>query len=343
MPVSRKNKRRCPISARAVLEKADIPALLVTNLVNLRYLSGLTLSAGYGLVSPGGITLFLDDRYLETGRHAAYAGLSVQPIKLFERYVSRLKGCAAESDSLTVAALQKLQEKLPDVRFLPSVGAIEYWRRSKSADELRRVRKACRMTKKMLRQVPGMLRAGVTEKEIAWNLTLLAHEYGADSMAFDTIVGFGTNTALPHHRPTDRVLAAGDLVQIDVGVVYQDYCSDYSRVFFTAAPTVDQKKAYTSLLKAKREVTARIRPGVTVGSLDAHARKILARDGYEKEFCHALGHGVGLEIHEGVVLSTRMAETPLLPGEVITIEPGLYFPGKWGMRVEDTEVVPFSR
>ena len=178
------------------------------------------------------------------------------------------------------------------MRFLPSVGAIEYWRRSKSADELRRVRKACRMTKKMLRQVPGMLRAGVTEKEIARNLTLLAHEYGADSMAFDTIVGSERTRPC---RITVRQIAYW---QPETG---PDRCRGcvsgllqrLQPVFFTAAPTADQKKSVYVSAKAKREVTARIRPSVTVGSLDAHARKILARDGYEKEFCHALGAGGG--------------------------------------------------
>jgi Xaa-Pro aminopeptidase len=158
-------------------------------------------------------------------------------------------------------------------------------------------------------------------------------------MAFPTIVGFGENTAFPHHHPTTRRLKRGDIVQIDLGVKAGGYCSDYSRVFFTAKPTAEQRKALLALKRAKAAAEQLIRVGMENRVLDLKAREVLASFGIEKAFTHALGHGVGLEIHEGLSISKKAKRKKLLKNEVITIEPGVYFPGKWGMRVEDTIVV----
>ncbi|MBP9773463.1 MAG: aminopeptidase P family protein [Candidatus Peribacteraceae bacterium] len=339
MTVSRKSKRSNPISASKVLKRSHISALLVTNLINIRYLSGLKVSVGYGLITSSGITVFVDDRYVENARKSALPGVRVVHSEELKKHLLRLRSCAVEGETLTLSEWNKLRKKYPKVRWKESVNAIEFWRRSKSEHELKSIMTACKITKTMLAKVPKLLQLGVSEKEIAWKLCAMAHELGAEGMAFETIVGFGTNTASPHHRPTDRTFIPGDLVQVDVGVHYNGYCSDYSRVYFTADPTPEQKKAHTSLLRVKNAVTKLVAPGVTVSALDRFARRELEKDGYEKEFCHALGHGVGLEIHEGVVLTKRMPKTALLQNEVITIEPGLYFPGKWGMRIEDTVIV----
>jgi Xaa-Pro aminopeptidase len=166
-----------------------------------------------------------------------------------------------------------------------------------------------------------------------------ALELGADGLAFDPIVAFGTHTSSPHHHPTSRALQKGHLVQIDVGAKVKGYCGDMSEVYFTAKPTALQKKVYDTLTEAKNKAMRSVKAGVTTHALDRIARDVLKRDGFDAYFTHALGHGVGLDIHEGVTLSQKAPAQTLLAGEVITIEPGVYFDGKWGMRVEDMIVV----
>lgn len=199
------------------------------------------------------------------------------------------------------------------------------------------------MTRTILTRVPSLLKRGVTEKNLAWQIRILAHESGADDMAFDTIVAFGEHTSRPHHRPTDRKLVRGDIVQIDMGVRVKGYCSDMSRVYFTGKKTPEQSAAFSALRDVVAQCKMRCRAGARNRSLDAYARAVLKRHGFGPEFTHGLGHGVGLDIHEGISLSRRAPPMTLRAGEVVTIEPGLYFPGKWGMRLEDTVLVGADR
>lgn len=184
-----------------------------------------------------------------------------------------------------------------------------------------------------------MLRVGTSERELAQKIDALSARLGAERMAFDTIVAFGSNTSHPHHHPTRRTLTSTDIVQIDMGVKVDGYCSDYSRVFWMGQKTPEQKIAYKALLEAKKSAEKSIAVGVSNRALDQIARTVLLRYGYDAEFCHSLGHGLGLDIHEAPTLSTKAPLLRLLKNEVITIEPGLYFEGAWGMRVEDTIVV----
>jgi len=179
----------------------------------------------------------------------------------------------------------------------------------------------------------------MSEIDLARRIESECLKRGADGMAFETIVGFAENTSQPHHRPTTRKFALGDIVQIDMGARYDGYCSDYSRVFATGKLDDKERKALKALKKAKKSVEKMIQPGVSTHALDAQARTVLKENGYDEEFCHALGHGLGLEIHEGVTISTKRPNQILKSGDVITIEPGLYFPGEFGMRIEDTHVV----
>lgn len=179
----------------------------------------------------------------------------------------------------------------------------------------------------------------MSELELAWEIRSQAAKLGAHELAFESIVAFGKNTSSPHHHPTHTAFKKGDIVQIDMGVKIGGYCSDYSRVFFTSDPTPAQMKAMKALLEAKKAAEAIIKPGIDVRTLDRASRHVLRRHGYTSEFCHSLGHGLGLEIHEGVILSQKSKKTLLRKNEVITIEPGLYFEGEWGMRVEDTVIV----
>ncbi len=310
------------------------PPLLVTDLVNIRYLTGIPLSAGSVLVRQTRSMLFVDDRYLE---HAGYGrrGMRVRHIRELPHVLGRIRRCGFEVEHVTVAQHDSWKKKFPRTRLVPCKDVIEYLRRQQRPDELSSLRRAEHITEELLRRIPVALRARPTERGLAWKLRLWAHEGGADSLAFEPIVAFGSHTSRPHHYPTERRLRGGDLVQVDVGAKYRGYCADRSAVYFTGEPTDAQRKVHTALQEALNVTKAAVRVGVTNRALDRLARRVLRRHGFEREFCHALGHGVGLDIHEGVTLSEKAPLTKLLHGEVIAIEPGLYFPGKFGMRLEE--------
>ncbi len=322
-----------------LLKKACTKALLVTDLTNILYLTGLSVSAGCILVTGKGYSLFLDSRYLESAKKIQSKGLKICPIDTLQNALENLKNVGIESDNVTLSRMNRWKRKFKNTKFVQTVGIIEEFRRSKSPDELRRIKRACAITQSVLRLIPRFLKPGITEKDLAWILELECRKRGGSGMAFESIVAFGEHTAVPHHHPTDRKLRKGDLVQIDVGTKFAGYCSDYSRVYFTAKPTADQKRAMTALKKASAAAMNILKPGVTNRALDACARSVLKSYGYDKEFSHALGHGVGLDIHEGVTLSSRAPTQKIKKNEVITIEPGLYFEGRWGMRIEETIVV----
>ena len=191
----------------------------------------------------------------------------------------------------------------------------------------------------MIRRVPRALRAGVTERSVAWKLQEWALELGAEGLSFDPIVAFGTHTSRPHHHPTNRTFSKGHIVQIDVGARYKGYCADQSMVFFTGKPTSLQQRVYDAVLDAKEAAMKAVCAGVETGDLDALAFDVLKEHGFAKYFCHALGHGVGLEVHEGVSLSSSGKSQKLLTNEIVTIEPGVYLPGKFGIRLEEEVIV----
>jgi Xaa-Pro aminopeptidase len=328
-------------SRRSRLQKLLPHALLVSNLTNIRYLTDIQVSSGLLLVTKKSAVLFVDARYAEMASKSAERGLKVtEPSKLSE-ILAPYNIIGFESEDVTVARLDRWKTQLKNKKFVQTKGLVEGLRRAKEPSELRSIQQACAITKSALAGVTSMLRFGMTERELAYELWRCCMEHGATGMAFETIVGFGENTARPHHHPTNRTLQRGDIVQVDMGANVEGYCSDYSRVYFTAPKTTQQTKAYRALKEAKKAAEKLVKVGALTNALDLEARRVLQRHGYDhdKEFSHCLGHGLGLEIHEGVRLSARGTPSKLLRNEVITIEPGLYFEGKWGMRIEDTIVV----
>lgn len=308
--------------------------LLVTNQTNVRYLTGIDMSAGAVLLRRGSTLLFVDDRYIERARDAC-RGIRVRHIRELSDVMRRIRRCSFEADHVTVHQRDSWKKRFPKTRFIPRTGIIEHERRQKRPEEIRALRRAERMTEEMLRRVPHTLRGTITERELAWKLQLWAHDLGADGLAFDPIVAFGVNTSRPHHSPTNRRLRKGDLVQVDVGAKFQGYCADRSAVYFTREPTTEQGNVLAALREALHVTKKEVQRGVSNRALDRLARRVLKRHGFDKEFCHALGHGVGLDIHEGVTLSLKAPLTKLLRNEVVTLEPGLYFPWKFGMRLEE--------
>ncbi len=315
--------------------------LLVSNLINIHYLSGVNLTDGLLLVRERKRTmlLFVDSRYTEKAADEAVRGIRVIHGNELPKYLKRFKRVRFEADDMTVARLQRWKKQFRGLKFLPSEGVVEEWRRAKTKDEVRATLKACRITDRVLSAVPRKIRIGMSEKELGWEIEKRSRSLGADAMAFETIVAFGPSTSRPHHRPTDRKLHKGDLIQIDMGVKVAGYCSDCSRIFFTAKPTTEQKKVFDLLLAIVKETTKMAKTGASNRALDRYARKVLKKFGWDKFFLHSLGHGVGLEIHEGLNISARAKSTRLKKNEIVTTEPGVYFEGKWGMRIEDTVLV----
>jgi Xaa-Pro aminopeptidase len=322
-----------------ILALTEAPAMLVSNLTNIRFLTGVPLSSGVLLVDRKRMTLFTDGRYLEMASQKAYRGITLANVADLEHAMRSVRSCAVEQSDLTLDRFIRWKRNFKNTKFVQTSCLIEGFRRSKDSDEIHAFRRAQRITREIMRRVPGLLRRPMREIDVAWQIQAWAHELGADGMAFDSIVAFGTHTSRPHHRPTTRLLRKGHIVQIDCGARYGGYCADQSAVFFTGKPTPLQRRVYAAVCEAKDAAIAAIKPGVTVRTLDSVSRTVLKRYGLEQYFCHALGHGVGLEIHEGVTLSQKAKDVPLLKNEIITIEPGVYIPGRFGMRVEEEIVV----
>lgn len=323
-----------PRTPGELLRAAKIPAFLISDLVDIRYLTGLTLSEGSLLMLPRRVVLFVDDRYRFAAERDVRPGITVRDVALLPQILRDVKLCGCQAENVTMQRLRSWKKKFPNTKFVHKVGTLRRFRRSKEPDELRALKRAESITEELLRRVPHALKKGITELKLARQLNIWALELGADGLSFDPIVAFGTHTASPHHRPTARALKKGHIVQIDCGARIAGYCADRSEVYFTAKPTALQKRVFKTLCEARDAAMRIANAGASTHMLDRTAREILAREGMETAFTHSLGHGVGLDIHEGVTISSRAKEEFLLPHEVITIEPGAYFEGKFGMRVE---------
>lgn len=297
------------------------------------------MSAGLLLLTPRHSVLFADGRYTEIARRTAYHGVEVRDFRDYPKFLAKLRVCCCEGDVVTLAQFGSWKGKFKNTKFVQKVGVIEEFRRSKDAEEQKKFRRAQRITRAMLARVPRSLRQGISEKRFAHVLAGWACELGADGLSFEPIVAFGTHSSRPHHRPTDRRLRKGQIVQVDAGARYGGYCADQSAVFFTGTPTKEQRRTYEAVERAKEAAKRLIAPGVSTHTLDSAAREVLSQYGLEEYFVHSLGHGVGLEIHEGVTLSARAPERRLLQGEIITIEPGVYREGKFGIRLEEEVIV----
>jgi Xaa-Pro aminopeptidase len=325
--------------------------MLVTDLINVRYLSGFTGSNGALLV-------FADDRgpVLATdSRYRTQAAEQAPDVEIvIERAVGRyLVGRAAddgvrklgfESNVVTVdgfdALTGELNERDGETELVRAAGTVEALREVKDAGELALLRLACEAADAALKDLVarGGVRPGRTEREVGRELEALMLDHGADGISFETIVAAGPNSAVPHHRPTDAVLAEGDFVKIDFGALVAGYHSDMTRTFVLGKAADWQLEIYALVAEAQRAGREALRPGAGLRDVDAAARQLIVDAGYGEQFGHGLGHGVGLQIHEAPGIGATSAGT-LLAGSVVTVEPGVYLPGRGGVRIEDTLVV----
>lgn len=317
---------------------------LLTHLTNIRYLTDFTGSAGFMVLGKKRNFFFTDFRYRgiaqELEKHPSripfsFVDLNEDGWKKLEQ-LTRKKTLEFEADHLTIADLQRWKKKLPTVKWAPSKASIEERRLIKDANEIKKLKKSQQINEETLRRIKKMLKPGVTELEIAWKIKVIGHELGAEDISFEPIVAFGPHSAIPHHQNTATKLKDSDLVLIDMGMKYQGYCSDMTRTFLSRKATAEQKNVYLKVLRAQTLAIEAIRPGVRCSKLDQIARDSMGEDA--EFFGHSLGHGVGLDVHEAPGLSTRSKDR-LKPGMVVTVEPGIYLDGRFGVRIEDCGLV----
>jgi Xaa-Pro aminopeptidase len=337
---------------RQNLSTTRFDSLLVSHLPNIRYLCGFTGSAGLLLVSEDRSVFFTDVRY-DTQAHEEVKGAKVVIAKknvlqalgdYLDGRSNRRRGTAIgiEAEHFTVAEKKRLRAVLPSgasVKDAPSI--VERLRLIKDDDEITLIRAAVNLGAKLFDRALEVLRPGVKETDVAAEMELAARRGGAEEMSFPTIIASGARSALPHGRASSQTITPGGFVVCDFGVILSGYCSDQTRTVWVGTPTDDARRAYEAVKEAQQAAIDAVKPGVTAGEVDVAARKVLKKAGLGKYFTHSTGHGVGLEIHEMPRVATGQTEV-LKPGMVITIEPGVYFPGKWGVRIEDMVVVTAS-
>ena len=325
-------------------------AILVTDLNNVRYLSGFSGSNAALLVFADGrpAVLSTDGRYRTQAAKQA-PDLEVVIERACARYLAGravtdgARRIGFESDVVTVDGYDVLKRAVADqadAALVRASGAVEALREIKDDGEVALLRLACEAADAALADLiqRGGLRPGRTEKEIGRDLESLMLDHGADAISFETIVAAGSNSAIPHHRPTDAVLASGDFVKIDFGALVAGYHSDMTRTFVLDKAADWQLEIYQLVAAAQRAGREALAPGVSLRDVDAASRQVIAAAGYGETFSHGLGHGVGLQIHEAPGINASAAGT-LLAGSAVTVEPGVYLPDRGGVRIEDTLVV----
>jgi Xaa-Pro aminopeptidase len=324
----------------AVLAERELERMLVTDLTNVRYLTGFTGSNGACVCGPGIRLFFTDFRYTERAA-AEVEGWEAITVggDWLGAIAERLEGRVGfEDDQMAVRTLEKLKEKLAGgVEPVAAGGTVERLRRVKDAVELAAIEAASKLADEVWEWSVERGLAGRSERDVARAAEARIRELGGDP-SFPAIVAAGPNGALPHAEPGARQIGRGELVVFDMGAKLDGYCSDGTRTYATGDPGAEARAVYEVVREAQRAALEAIEAGVEGEAVDAVARKAIEAAGHGEHFGHGLGHGVGLEVHEGPRLSPR-SDDVLAPNEVVTVEPGVYLPGKLGVRIEDLVVV----
>jgi Xaa-Pro aminopeptidase len=324
----------------ALLAERELEMTLVTELINVTYLTGFGGTNGACLCGPDTRLFFTDFRYTERAE-AEVEGWEVVTITddwlggIAERFAGPV---GFEDDHVSVRLLGRLEEKLPDgVTLKPAGGMVEQLRRVKDEAELAAIGAASELADDVWRWSIERGLLGRQEREVAAAAEARIRELGAQP-SFPAIVAAGPNGALPHAEPGKREIGAGELVVFDMGAKLDGYCSDGTRTFATGEPGERGRQVYETVREAQAAALGALAAGVEGEAVDTAARKVIDAAGHAERFGHGLGHGVGLEVHEGPRLSQRSDDT-LAPNEVVTVEPGIYLPGELGVRIEDLVVV----
>ena len=335
---------------RRRLTKAGLSGLLVTHLPDLRYLSGFTGSSAALAITRRAVRLFTDGRYTVQAAEEVQAAqiqiVASSPAVAAVEWLAAQPGvefAGFDPAKTTVANLARYRAALPSRfrrAFLSALPAslVEPLRWVKDDDELALMTKAALVGCKLFEHILGFIRPGLAEIEVAAELEHRARLLGAEGMSFETIVASGVRSALPHGRATTAKLPRRGFVTLDFGVILKGYCSDMTRTAYLGKPRIKDRNAYQAVLEAQESAVAAVSSGISCGEVDEAARGVLRRAGLAEAFTHSTGHGVGLEIHESPRIGAGQTNR-LLAGMVVTIEPGIYLAGQFGIRIEDMVAV----
>lgn len=324
------------------LDELGIDALLVTRLVNVRYLTGFTGTNGQLVVGPHFGVFLTDSRYEDQSkRQVSGLALEVYPHRFSQALAAvssanGIKRLGFEATGVTFKTWQELKA-IDGLELVPTEDLIERLRWTKDAEEIALIERAQAVTDEAFERVTTKLVEGITERAATFELEAAMRDAGADAVGFPTICAFGENAAEPHHGPGDRPLAHGDVVKLDFGCTVDGYHSDMTRTVAFGEPDPQLREIHELVLRAQEAGRSAVRAGARAGDVDAAARTLIREAGFGDRFGHSLGHGIGLEVHEGPTL--RDGSDDVLPeGTVVTVEPGIYVPGLGGVRIEDMVV-----
>ncbi|CAM3184940.1 Xaa-Pro peptidase family protein [Deinococcus deserti] len=343
-----RRRRRVTVQHMSQLEKlrqamgpAGVDAVWISDPANVRALSGFSSPKDAKvLVTAGSVTLYTDARYtVQAQEESPLPAFIARPPETYQHAAQSLSGLRVgfEAEHLTVAMLDDLREHWPDAQLVPLRELGRGLRMVKTQDEIEAIRAAQALADRVYAEVRPSISAGVRERDVALDIEMRLRRAGAES-AFDIIVASGPRGAMPHGVASDRVIEDGELVTIDMGARLGGYHSDMTRTVAVGTPSDEMLRVYRAVLEAEEAAVAAVGPGVRAADLDTLARDILTRHGLGEAFAHSLGHGIGLEVHEGP--SLRGVSTDVLEaGMLVTIEPGAYLPGIGGVRIEDLLLV----
>lgn len=328
------------------LIKNELDALLITDEKNQRYAAGFPFTDGYVLVTKEKAWLITDSRYIEAAELAAggcatvqmydrqHSALSLVKAALSEAGVSRLGG---EERKLSHGDYQDIEKEL-GLPLLPAQQLLCDLRASKSAEEIASMIKAQRISEAALEETLHIIKPGMTEREVAAELVYRMLRHGSEGNSFDPIVVTGAKTSMPHGVPGDEVIKSGDFITMDFGSLKDGYCSDMTRTVAVGSASEEMKNVYSVVLEAQLAGIAAAKAGVPGKVIDGAARAVIEKAGYGEHFGHGFGHSLGLDIHEAPNANPR-GETPMPEGAVVSAEPGIYLPGRFGVRIEDVMVL----
>lgn len=325
------------------LKQKGLEAALISKFQNVTYLSGFTGDDSYLLIFPNEFIFITDSRYTEQASKQAQDYLVVdykgKLIAAFSEFIDRnkIKKIGFEDKYLSFSWYRKLADGL-DVSLEPLNDSVDVLRSVKDASETDKIKKAAKIADDAFEQILNLIKPGVSESEVATELEYIMKKLGAAKPSFDTVAASGERSSLPHGTATGRKLQYGDAITLDFGAVFDGYCSDITRTVFLGKPDEEKLKVYNIVLEAQKRALEGAFSGKTGREIDAYAREYISEAGYGGFFGHGLGHGLGLEIHEEPRFSPSYTGV-ITDGMVVTVEPGIYLPGKFGVRIEDDIVV----
>ena len=325
------------------LENLELKALIVSNLNNIRYLSGFTGDTGKLLVTANNSYIIVDGRFTEQAANETeleivdYEGSFSKAInKLLDK--QDISKCGFESVDTTYKEYDTLKKELGNKELVPTQGVIEKIRMIKEKSEIKLIKKALDIANSTFEEIKSEIVPGITEKEIATEIEYRMKKKGADGIAFETVVASGKRSSLPHGTATDKKIEYGDAVVIDMGARYQGYCSDMTRTLFIGGASKEQQQIYDIVEKAQKDAIDAIDINVKCSKPCEIVIEEFKKYDLDKYFIHALGHGVGLDVHERPYISTKSVDE-FQSGMIVAIEPGIYLPNKFGVRIEDMVVI----